>query len=209
LGYKTRPVRVVYKTMTLATRITIGRILMIPFFIGALLYYQKSARDGVPEEGYRWAATFIFFLAAVSDAVDGIIARRWNQRSRLGAILDPLADKALMLSAIITLSLIHIPGATLLPIWFLVLVLARDFLLITGVGFVHFYVTEVHVQPHWTGKVTTFFQMAAIGLVLLQWAPRLTEGVILLAGIATGVSAVVYLVRGVRFLSESDHSQPE
>jgi phosphatidylglycerophosphate synthase len=89
LGYKTRPVRVGYKTMTLATRITIGRILMIPFFIGALLYYQKSARDGVPEEGYRWAATFIFFLAAVSDAVDGIIARRWNQRSRLGAILDP------------------------------------------------------------------------------------------------------------------------
>lgn len=193
--------------MTLATRITIGRILLIPFFIGALLYYQKSAAAGTPDELYRWAAVLIFLLASVSDAIDGFIARHWNQRSRLGTILDPLADKALMLSAVITLSLIDIPGATLLPIWFLVLVLARDCLLITGVAVVHFYVAEVHVQPHWIGKVATFFQMTAIGLVLLQWGPDLTEVVILCAGVATGISALVYLIRGIRHISASEKSR--
>lgn len=177
---------------------------MIPFFIGSLLYYAKSAQAGEPNSLYRWAAIVFFTIACVSDALDGYVARHWNQRSHLGAILDPLADKALLLGAIITLSLIDIPGAVLLPIWFLVLVLARDILLISGVGFLHLYVKEVQISPHWSGKLTTFLQMAAVCLVLLPWLPEVTEVMIILAGASTALSALVYLMRGLKVLSEHE-----
>lgn len=194
--------------MTLATQITIGRILMIPFFIGSLLYYDRSAEEGHPEEGFRWAAVGFFLVASLSDALDGFVARHWNQQSHLGAILDPLADKGLLLSGIITLSLIDVPGDVLLPIWFLVLVLARDTLLISGIGFLHLYIGEVKVAPHWTGKLTTFLQMAAVSLVLLQWWTWLTPYVIAAAGAATSISAVIYLFRGIRHISASEKSRP-
>ena len=86
--------------MTTANKITIGRILLIPVFVLLAIYYGESVRSGQPDDRLRWAAVIVFVVAAGSDALDGYIARRFQQRSRLGVILDPLADKALLVAAL-------------------------------------------------------------------------------------------------------------
>ena len=85
--------------MNLALQITILRILLIPVFIGLVIYYGESVREGAANESLRLWAAAVFGIAAISDAIDGWIARRFNQITRLGTILDPLADKLLMLAA--------------------------------------------------------------------------------------------------------------
>src|SRR5687768_7713917 len=91
--------------MTTANKITITRILMIPVFVMMAIYYGRGLVKGEPLEWQRWMAVIIFGLAAASDGIDGYIARLYNQRSKLGEILDPIADKGLLLAGIITLSL--------------------------------------------------------------------------------------------------------
>src|SRR5438552_15035820 len=90
--------------MTTANKITLVRIAMIPVFVALAIYYGESVRRGDPQEWQRFAAIIIFLLAAASDGLDGYVARRYNQRSQLGFILDPFADKGLLLIGIITLS---------------------------------------------------------------------------------------------------------
>ena len=89
--------------MTLPNQITIGRILLIPVFVLLAVYYGHSVAGGHADERLRYATIAVFLAAALSDGIDGWIARRWRLKSPLGAILDPIADKGLML-----LSLIHI-----------------------------------------------------------------------------------------------------
>jgi CDP-diacylglycerol--glycerol-3-phosphate 3-phosphatidyltransferase len=108
--------------MTTANKITIARIFVIPLFVMMAIYYGRSVQAGEPEEWQRWSAVALFLIAAASDGVDGYIARRYNQRSRLGVILDPIADKGLLLAAIITLSVSN--WRFELPVWFPVLVIA-------------------------------------------------------------------------------------
>src|SRR4051812_47323520 len=121
--------------MTTANKITLLRILLIPVFVTLAIYYGQSQRSGAAQETLRWAALGTFMLAAASDGVDGYIARRWNQRSRLGVILDPLADKGLLLAGLFTLSFSGWPYE--LPIWFLVLVIARDAIVLLGAVVLH------------------------------------------------------------------------
>src|SRR5438445_1111008 len=127
--------------MTTANKITVVRILMIPVFVTLAIYYGQSIQRGEPLEWQRVAAIVIFLLAAVSDGLDGYIARRYNQRSSLGVILDPIADKGLLLSGIITLSVINWnatnPAAGQLPIWFPVLVISRDLVIVVGSAVLH------------------------------------------------------------------------
>ena len=116
--------------MTTANKITIVRILLIPAFVTMAIYYGQSVQRGEPQEWQRYAAIIIFLVAAVSDGLDGYIARRYNQRSTLGVILDPIADKGLLLSGIITLSISNWsesnPELRQFPVWFPVLVITRD-----------------------------------------------------------------------------------
>src|ERR1700749_923464 len=86
--------------MTTANKVTIGRILLIPIFIVEILYYFKTS-----DEIHRVIGLTCFAVASILDGVDGYIARRYNQRSELGAILDPLADKLLLVSGIVLLSM--------------------------------------------------------------------------------------------------------
>ena len=124
--------------MTTANKITIVRILMIPAFVTMAIYYGESVRRGQPLEWQRFTAIIIFILAAVSDGLDGYVARHYNQRSSLGVILDPIADKGLLLSAIITLSISNWseldPDYGSFPTWFPVLVISRDAILFVGAG---------------------------------------------------------------------------
>jgi CDP-diacylglycerol--glycerol-3-phosphate 3-phosphatidyltransferase len=194
--------------MTLPNIITLFRFLLVPVFVGSLLYYDKSFRLGLPVEGYWIAALASFVVASVSDAVDGFLARRLKLQSQLGAIMDPLADKALLVSALITLGWIDTDLARL-PIWFVVLVLGRDLLLVTGVIGLQVYVRNVKIKPHWSGKTSTALQMIAVSMILLKFEAPWVDAVVYLGGAVTLVSVGVYLFQGVRAVSTSGMDAPK
>ena len=161
--------------MTTANKITIARILMIPVFVMMAIYYGRSVQRGEPQDWQRWLAIAVFVVAAASDGIDGYIARRYHQRSRLGEVLDPIADKGLLLAGIITLSVSNWQYE--FPLWFPVLVIARDAAIITGVIAVHFINGDTRVSPSWLGKTATVAQMIAIGCAMLftgsEWKARI------------------------------------
>jgi CDP-diacylglycerol--glycerol-3-phosphate 3-phosphatidyltransferase len=202
--------------MTTANKITIARILMIPLFVLMAIYYGRDK-----EAWQRWSAVALFVIAAASDGIDGYIARRHNQRSRLGVILDPLADKGLLLAGIITLTFSN--WGYEFPLWFPVLVIARDVIVVAGAIALQFVNGTVKVRPSGTGKVATVLQMIAIGLVMLQWnafAHDLTVGrhvirvsfldvPVLLAGLFTAISGCGYVVDGIAQLHSKGHGDPQ
>jgi len=193
--------------MTTANKVTILRILLIPFFVGEILYYRRTG-----QEGLRLAGFLAFTVAAICDGVDGYIARRYNQRSELGAILDPLADKLLLVSGIVLLSLNNSPYLGSVPIWLTVTVIGRDLLLLIGLGVVHMTVGKVKVRPRIVGKIATVLQMICIIWVLLKWddslGPRWFFGWTLSAAICTGISGLLYVWDGTRQLSSHPASSP-
>jgi CDP-diacylglycerol--glycerol-3-phosphate 3-phosphatidyltransferase len=184
--------------MTTASKITVVRILLIPVFIAFAIYYGESVRMDQPEPLWRKLAIATFIIAAASDALDGFIARRFNQISRLGTILDPIADKGLMVAALLTLSLGHWPSP--LPLWFALLVISRDVFSICGALVIHHHAGQVHVEPHWTGKAATFFQIVSIAWAMLaiQFPPLLFP--VAAATIFTLISFAIYLLAGLRQL---------
>ncbi len=198
--------------MTTANKITVVRILMIPAFVTMAIYYGESVIRGQPLEWQRFAAVVIFILAAVSDGLDGYVARHYNQRSKLGVILDPIADKGLLLSGIITLSLTSWseiePESGKFPVWFPVLVISRDAILLVGTLVLYLLNGKVHIKPHWTGKIATVLQMVAIGWVMLQLRIIPLFYVVLAAGAFTLISGILYVTDGVRQLQAEGHAHP-
>jgi CDP-diacylglycerol--glycerol-3-phosphate 3-phosphatidyltransferase len=183
---------------------------MIPVFVTLAIYYGESIQQGDPQDWERFTAIVIFLVAAVSDGLDGYVARRYNQRSSLGMILDPIADKGLLLSGIITLSIsnwsLSDPNYGKFPAWFPVLVITRDTVILVGSAVLHILNGKVRVRPSWTGKVATVLQMAAIAWVLLQlhFFPLLY--VVVAAGLFTFVSGMIYVRDGVRQLQLQGHA---
>jgi CDP-diacylglycerol--glycerol-3-phosphate 3-phosphatidyltransferase len=196
--------------MTTANKITVVRILMIPVFVTLAIYYGQSIQEGQPQDWMRFTAITIFLLAAISDGLDGYVARRYNQRSALGVILDPIADKGLLLSGIITLSISNWsqvdPAYGKFPAWFPVLVITRDIVILVGSALVHVMNGTMRVVPRWTGKVATVLQMAAIAWVMLQIKLLPLMYVVYAAGFFTLVSGIIYLRDGVRQLSAQGHA---
>ncbi|MEQ1858361.1 MAG: CDP-alcohol phosphatidyltransferase family protein [Chthoniobacteraceae bacterium] len=207
--------------MTTANKITFGRIFLIPFFVMTAVYYGRGVSKGDPQEWQRYVTIAIFIVAAISDGVDGWLARHRGQRTQLGAILDPIADKGLMLAAIITLSVSNWNYE--LPLWFPVVVIARDVLVIAGALVLHILTGEIRVRPSWPGKTATALTMVALSLVMLQWNAELFEARIgnwhrslefldvpvYLAGLFTVISAVGYVLDGIRQLHASGHGEPK
>ena len=183
---------------------------MIPAFVTMAIYYGESIQEGARAEWMRLTAIVIFLIAAVSDGLDGYVARHYKQRSALGAILDPIADKGLLLSAIITLSISNWseidPEYGRFPAWFPVLVITRDAVILVGAGVLHLLNGKVQVKPSWTGKVATVLQMAAIAWVMLQlhFLPLLY--VVIAAGIFTFISGIIYVSDGIRQLQAEGHA---
>jgi CDP-diacylglycerol--glycerol-3-phosphate 3-phosphatidyltransferase/cardiolipin synthase len=196
--------------MTVANYITVFRLLLIPVFAGALLYYNQSSRAGSPDEVYRLWAVWAFVIACLSDAVDGYVARAFNQRSHLGTVLDPLADKSLILVAILVLAYIDVEGFYRLPLWFPVLVISRDLILVTGTTMLHFITRDVKVRPHWTGKVATFLQMVLVAAILMKLDPGLQwiGWVVWATGFFVFVSMAEYLARGAALVRASGWGGP-
>src|SRR6476620_5897236 len=145
--------------VTIPNLITFLRMALIPLFAILLIY------------GYFDWALFVFMFAGVSDGVDGFVARRFNQQSELGTNLDPIADKLLMTTAFILLSLpgIFHPLSRHLPIppWVAPVVIGRDILIIT-VAVAIFIITDFRsFRPSWLGKASTVVQISAVVLILV------------------------------------------
>src|SRR5262245_27540279 len=183
--------------MTTANKITIFRILLVPFFIVEVLSYVD---DG--EEWHRFLAIGAFLLASICDGVDGYIARRYNQRSELGSILDPLADKLLLLSGIVVLSFNHGPYFETVPFWLTATVIGRDVRLVIGLVVIQMTVGKVTVRTRILGKVATVLQMAVILWVLLQWKAAWLVILMASAAICTGISGFLYVRDFMRQLGE-------
>ena len=195
--------------MTTANKITIVRILLIPAFVTMAIYYGQSVQSGEPQEWQRFAAIIIFLVAAASDGLDGYVARRYNQRSTLGVILDPIADKGLLLSGIITLSISNWDENAhygRFPVWFPVLVITRDAVILVGSAVLHLLNGKVTVRTSWTGKVATVLQMAAIAWVMLQLRVLPLLYVVAAAGLFTLISGVIYVMDGLRQLHAAGHA---
>lgn len=188
------------RTMTTANKVTILRMLLIPFFVVEALYFVKTGK-----EGFRLAAILAFGIAAICDGVDGYIARHYNQRSELGAILDPLADKLLLVSGIILFTFDNEPYFGSIPLWLTGTIIGRDLLLLIGWAVIHSTVGKVKVRPRISGKIATVLQMISIVWILLQWDAQFkpvwfwvwTLG----AAICTGISGLLYVWDGMKQLS--------
>jgi cardiolipin synthase (CMP-forming) len=181
--------------VTIATQITILRILLIPVFVGFAIYYAQSAAAGAPEEWLRYAAISAFVFAAVSDAVDGWVARRFKQESNLGKFLDPLADKLLLVAAVLTLTLSSWPAP--LPLWFVIVLISREVLLTLGTYIVDQVIGKVNIRPHWTGKIATCLQILTVAASMMYLKPFVLWAAVP-ATLFTAISAVIYFADGAR-----------
>jgi CDP-diacylglycerol--glycerol-3-phosphate 3-phosphatidyltransferase len=203
--------------MTTANKITVARILLIPVFVMMAIYYGRGVQSGHPRDWQRFLAIFVFLIASASDGLDGYVARRYNQRSRLGVVLDPIADKGLLLAAIITLSFSN--WTYEFPLWFPVLVITRDAVIVIGTALLHYLIGEVQVKPSWIGKTATALQMVAISMVLVLpgsertvelWGQSIELNYldipVTLAGIFTLVSGCGYVMRGIRQFQAGGHA---
>ncbi len=130
--------------------ITIIRILLTPFFVILLL------------KDLTFQALLVFTIAGISDGLDGFIARYFNQRTVLGAYLDPLADKLLLMSAFISLAVLK-----MIPSWLAVIVISRDVLIMLGIAILTLTEVKYEIKPRWSSKCTTVVQILTIIFVLL------------------------------------------
>lgn len=139
--------------MTAANLVTLIRVLLVPAIVFALI------------EGFYGWAFVLFLVAGLSDAVDGAIARLFDQQSDLGVILDPVADKLLLVSVFVMLGLLEA-----VPTWLVLAVVSRDLVIVAGVLITHMIGRPMSVRPAFVSKVNTVAQIALAALVLLSLA---------------------------------------
>jgi CDP-diacylglycerol--glycerol-3-phosphate 3-phosphatidyltransferase len=193
--------------MTTANKITILRILLVPFFVVEMIYYVRTGN-----EACRLAGLLSFAVAAILDGVDGYIARHYNQWSELGTILDPLADKLLLVSAIVVLSFDNAPHFGQIPFWLTGTIIGRDLLLGIGAIIVRLVVGTIKVRPRITGKTATVLQMVVIIWLLLKWdagqGAEWLKSIELGAGLFTAASGLLYIWDGSQQLGKHPASLP-
>lgn len=180
-------------TLTFANKITICRILAVPFFIITILYYSPD------HDSIRLLALGIFLFAVISDVIDGYIARTRNQRTQAGMILDPLADKLLLISAFICLNHVGSQYSIFrLPVWLIVAVISRDAILLIGATLISIIHGTLPQEATRWGKISTFFQVLTVISVLILWPmPLLWYGCLFF----TVISGVDYIRRGIKIMN--------
>jgi cardiolipin synthase len=174
--------------------ITLGRILLVPIIIWAIASNQMEI------------AFAIFVIAGVSDAVDGFLAKRFNMSSELGALLDPLADKALLVSIYVALG---IWGAV--PRWLVILVVSRDIMIVGAVIVSWVFGRPIPMKPLMVSKLNTFAQVAFAALVLAALGFGFKSSpyeiiLMIIVAILTLLSVSLYLVEWVRHMSAIEQS---
>jgi len=177
--------------VTIPNLISVGRLVLVPLTIDALL------------AGRYDVAFWVFLIAAASDGIDGWIARRFDQRSELGAYLDPIADKALVVSIFVTLAVVGV-----VPVWLTILVVSRDVLIVGGVMLSWMLSAGVAIRPLLVSKANTMAQIAFAAMVLSAGAFGFDPGRLWVAGeivvaALTTISGGAYLVDWLRAMSSA------
>ena len=190
--------------MTFATKLTVLRLVLVPVFAFLAISYGLSTAAGTPDEALRWAAFWVFVTAAATDGIDGWIARHFNQKSDLGAFLDPIADKALVMSAVLILAFLDWgPDGWGIPWWFAALVILRDCVILAGIRVMWSARKNVHIRPHWTGKVCTFLMFVVLGWVMLRVTELSPVYPCAFAAVFILLSMLQYIRQGMRIMSGS------
>jgi len=141
--------------LTYANQLTILRMLFVPCFVILLIY------------GYPKAATVVFLLAGITDGLDGLLARKLQQKTVLGSFLDPMADKMLLTAAFITLTIPSLPLLLHIPTWLTVLTISRDVIIALSVLIIHLQTQHSSFPPTLLGKCTTAVQLLTVGVCML------------------------------------------
>ncbi|RCW85296.1 cardiolipin synthase [Phyllobacterium bourgognense] len=183
--------------VTIPNYITIFRFILVPFIVMALL------------SGYVGAALIGFVIAGISDGIDGFIARRYNQGSELGAYLDPIADKLLLVSLFVVLGFVKE-----LPVWLVVIVVSRDIFIIGAVLLGAIIAKPLEMHPLYVSKANTAFQIVLVTVTLADMAFdfSLTGSRMVLVWIVallTAASAAAYLMTWMKHMAgyEQKHKQ--
>ena len=183
-----------FSVLNLPNLITLLRIGAIPIFLILLV-----------DERYT-EALIVFILAGITDSLDGLLARWLNARTTLGAFIDPLADKLLLVSSFVILAFLGD-----IPRWLAVLVIMRDVIILIGYS-VLFFVTghAIEVRPTLIGKASTFFQLLTVSMTLVAlhnvaWQiPLLRDASEILAGATVTISGLQYLSRALRWFNKQE-----
>lgn len=188
--------------MNPANAITTIRLLLIPIFGFLAVMYGRSIQEGAPVETLRHLALTAFIIAAASDGIDGYVARKLNVTSKLGAVLDALADKVLMLTGLVTLSFVSWGGEDwFIPMWYLIMVVARDVSIGIGCAMILSLNKKLEVNPHWSGKATTIAQLFTLGWVMLKVVPWSPLYPTIIAAVLTLWSSWAYSLNCIRQLN--------
>lgn len=202
-------------TLNWANRITIIRILLIPPFVSLMLKSNDVALSYGAQNAMRYAAILTFLLMAISDGVDGYLARARNQITKLGAFLDPIADKMLMISACLLLASQrgHVRDF-LLPPTVVVLIIGKDVFLLIGFAIVYLITSQIRIAPAFVGKLATTLQLSMVAAILIApEASIVLPGWIWLlralwwsaAGTAI-LATLVYIRTGSRYIEEYEQN---
>lgn len=181
--------------MTLANRITIFRLILIPVFNVLVVSYTPE------EPELRYLAIGVFAVASLSDALDGFVARAYNQKTKLGAVLDPLADKLLLNLAFVFLA-VNESFSEFVPRWVPVLILSRDVIIVMGSYLINEYYGPLRVRPRISGKLTTALQMTSIIAVLFE--VTYSYEIVLAMVVVSVFSFFDYIYDGVRRIGNED-----
>lgn len=182
------------RVLTVPNQITFLRILLIPGFVLLMAY------------GYPGGALLVFLLAGLTDGLDGLIARRAHQRSSLGAWLDPMADKLLLVTTFVVLTLPGLELTNHMPLWLTILIISRDIVIVGVVAIVNLAVGPRTFRPSFLGKLATATYMLT-SVVFMYFNYRretsvLIDIAVMLALVLTLVSSADYFVRMRRLINE-------
>jgi len=178
---------------TLPNFITLVRLAALPFFLLAIADDRFDIALG------------IFVAAGVSDGVDGFLARRFGMKSALGAYLDPIADKLLLMSSYLFLAIPSYPAKVKVPVWLTVLVLSRDFLLLLVALLLILTTGKKTFPPTWCGKVTTVVLIVTVLIVLCANIWEVPRPIVL---VAFGAAATMSVLSGFDYLFRVVREQP-
>ncbi|MBT7981278.1 MAG: hypothetical protein HN584_01830 [Akkermansiaceae bacterium] len=192
--------------MTIPTRITLARLIMSPVFVVLAIKYSSTIALGKPDVLFLYLALIVFAIAVISDALDGYLARKLNQISRIGSFLDPIADKTLLLSATITLT--YIDCGKLIPIFYTTLILSRELIQISGAIAIGAILGDIKVKHHWTGKLSTFMQIILIYSAFIVSSESIILYLSIIGGLFIFISAALYIYAGLSQLPEAVHAKP-
>lgn len=173
--------------MNLPNTITLIRVILIPFFVDLMIY------------GYYRPALLVFVIACLTDALDGLIARLTNTKTELGAFLDPMADKLLIVTSFVTLAILM-----KIPVWLVIIVVSRDIILTLGSLVIYFTGHSLSIKPSLLGKSTTFLQLLVVTLTLALIAYGIKSdflrGAYWITAGFTVISGVQYMIRGMKIM---------